>query len=95
MPTYQPRPLDTSRVSLSPEQSALLERLASNAHEVWAAKRVEDGWSHGPARDDALKKHPCLVPYEQLPESEKAYDRVLVEQVMRAIIVLGYRIERS
>jgi len=93
MPMYTPQPLDTSRVELSGPQRQLIERLAANAHDVWAQKRIADGWRLGPARDDAAKTHPCLVPYAELPESEKDYDRVLVEQVLRGAIVLGYRVE--
>jgi hypothetical protein len=93
MQTYQPMPLDTSKVTLTDAQRQLVEKLAANVHDVWAKKRIEDGWRHGPARNDDDKLHPCLVPYEALPESEKDYDRVMVEQVLRAVVALGYRIE--
>ena len=91
--TYQPKPLDTSAVELSASLAALLERLAENTHEVWAATRIAQGWRHGPARDDAAKRHPCLVPYADLPESEKAYDRATAAETLKAIVKLGYRIE--
>jgi hypothetical protein len=90
---YTPHPLDTSKVRLSHLQP-LLEDLARNAHEIWAQKRIEDGWTYGPHRDDAKRTHPCLVPYEQLPESEKEYDRVMVNEALKAILALGYRIEK-
>ena len=88
---YIPHPIDTSQVSLS-EVQPLLEDLARNAHEVWAQKRIKDGWTLWPRRDDAKHTHPCLVPYEQLPESEKEYDRELVNQTLKTILALGYRI---
>jgi hypothetical protein len=88
---YVPHPIDTSHVSLS-EVQPLLEDLARNAHEVWAQKRIADGWTLGAQRDDSQRKHPCLVPYEQLPESEKEYDRELVNQTLKTILALGYRI---
>ncbi len=91
--TYQPKPLDTSGVELSASLAALLERLAENTHAVWAAARIAQGWRHGPARDDAAKRHPCLVPYADLPESEKAYDRATAAETLKAIVKLGYRIE--
>ena len=53
----------------------LTERLAENTHEVWAQRRLAEGWTYSPRRDDAAKLHPCLVPYADLPESEKDYDR--------------------
>ena len=91
---YSPRPIDTSGAALSPDCTALLERLAENAHDVWARQRLQDGWTHGEKRDDAAKKHPCLVPYSALPESEKIYDRQSVEGTLKAIIALGYGIRR-
>ena len=90
--TYHPRPLDASNIKLPASLLGLLERLAENTHEVWAATRLEQGWTHGPARDDAHKKHPCLVPYSALPESEKEYDRKTVSETLKVILILGYTI---
>ena len=92
MNTYAPQPLDTSGVLLPQELLLLLEKLAENTHEVWAAQRIRDGWTYGPQRDDAGKKHPCLVPYADLPESEKEYDRRTAGEALRAVVALGYRI---
>lgn len=90
--TYDPKPIDTSAVTLDEPLSRLAERLAENAHDVWAELRVKEGWRCGPARDDAEKRHPCLVPYEELPESEKEYDRRMVDQALKGMVALGYRI---
>jgi ryanodine receptor 2 len=92
MTAYVPKALDTSGVRLPPALEGLLERLAENAHEVWAATRVAQGWTYGPARDDANRKHPCLVPYSDLPESEKEFDRRTAAETLKAILTLGYRI---
>jgi len=91
---YHPQPASTADVNLPAEILALTEQLARNAHEVWAQQRLSDGWTYGPERDDKTKKHPCLVPYEQLPESEKEYDRLTAMETLRAILALGYRITR-
>lgn len=93
MTHYSPQPLDTSGVVLSPSLTELLEKLAENTHDVWAAQRVRDGWTYGPQRDDAHKKHPCLVPYANLPDSEKEYDRQTSGETLKAILSLGYRIQ--
>ena len=93
MPSYTPKPIETAHVNLTPTQKALVESLAQNAHDVWAQQRISDGWKLGAQRDDNAKTHPCLIPYADLPESEKVYDRVMVEQVIRAALALGYRIE--
>jgi class 3 adenylate cyclase len=90
---YLPRPVDTSRVKLPPGISKLTERLAENAHEVWAAGRLAEGWSYGPVRDDEMKQHPCLVRYDELPESEKEYDRRAALESLKTILALGYSLE--
>jgi len=89
---YAPTPIDTSAVTLSPELHALTERLAENAHDLWAAQRLAQGWGFGPQRDDARKLHPCLVPYVELPEKEKEFDRIAALGTLKAILQLGYRI---
>jgi hypothetical protein len=92
--TYSPQPLDTSDVLLPDTLFTLLERLAENTHDVWAAQRIKEGWEYGPMRDDANKKHPCLVPYADLPESEKEYDRKTSAETIKAVMALGYVISK-
>jgi ryanodine receptor 2 len=92
-PPYVPAPIDTAGVALEPELLALTERLARHAHDVWARLRLEQGWRWGPTRDDARREHPALVPYEDLPETEKQADRETVLGTLQAIVALGYRIE--
>ena len=91
---YKPRPIDTSNVQLSDDLIELTELLAENTHDNWALQRMIDGWSYGAKRDDAAKRHPDLVPYSDLPASEKEYDRRTAVETLKAIIALGYRIER-
>jgi hypothetical protein len=92
MSRYVPAPIPTGHVALPEGLSALLERLAEHIHDTWAAERLAQGWTRGPARDDTTKKHPCLVPYAELPESEKEFDRNTALGALKAIIALGYRI---
>ena len=92
---YKPRGIDTEAVALSEEILDLRESLARNAHDVWARQRMAEGWKYGSKRDDARKEHPCLIPYEELPESEKAYDRSMAMETLKAILALGYKIERA
>jgi hypothetical protein len=91
---YRPKPIPTTGVKLSPDIHELTELLAKNAHEIWAERRLTEGWRYGQHRDDAAKEHPCLVPYEDLPESEKEYDRIMAIKTLRTIMALGYRIEK-
>jgi len=91
---YDPNPIDTDLVTLSPELVELTERLAEHVHDIWARQRISDGWTFGPRRDDKAKIHPCLIPYAQLPDSEKRYDRETAMQTLKAIVSLGYRIDK-
>jgi class 3 adenylate cyclase/tetratricopeptide (TPR) repeat protein len=90
---YTPRPVDTSHIQLDARLLALTETLARDTHETWARQRIAEGWTVGPTRDDASRTHPGLVPYEALPESEKAYDRAVALQTVRVLVALGYRLE--
>ncbi len=92
--SYRPDPIDTSCVTLPPELLPLIEELARSSHDLWARLRIAEGWTFGPLRDETRKQTPLLIPYEQLPESEKEYDRQLALETIKALIALGYRIER-
>ena len=92
---YQPKPIDTGKVQLPEEIRDLTELLAANAHEIWAKQRIDQGWAYGDRRDDEKKTTPCLVPYEELPEAEKDYDRFTAMETLRLILTLGYRITRT
>lgn len=92
---YNPKPVDTSDVVLDGEILELCELIAENTHEVWSAGRIKDGWSFGEKRDDEKKHHPCLIPYDELPESEKEYDRNTSMETLKLIIKLGYRITKA
>lgn len=89
---WVPAPVDTSGVVLPPEVAALAERLARNTHENWASQRLSDGWRWGPSRDDARREHPCLVPYDALPEAEKDYDRRTALETLRLVLALGFSV---
>ena len=89
---YTPVPIDTTAIQLPASLIALVEQLAENTHDVWALQRLSTGWTWGPTRDDAHKKHPCLVPYADLPEQEKEYDRKTALETIKAIVKLGYRV---
>lgn len=92
MKHYQPKPVDTNGVNLQKDLLLLTERIAENTHDVWAQGRLKEGWKYGPARDDKKKTHPCLVPYDELPDSEKEYDRNTAMETIKLIMKLGYRI---
>ena len=93
--SYTPHPIDTKDVALPDELNALAEKIAKNVHEVWAEGRIKDGWMYGEERNDMERKHPCLVPYEELSEEEKEYDRNTSIETIKLILKLGFKISRE
>lgn len=93
--SYNPNPIHLCDVTLDSALDSLVEELAENVHETWAKGRIDDGWTYGPVRDDAKKHHPCLVPYSELPESEKEYDRNTALSTLKFIVKKGYGITRK
>lgn len=91
---YKPNPIDTGNVELPEELIELTEKIAENVHENWSAGRMAEGWTYGEKRDDVKKTTPCLVPYSELTDSEKEYDRVTAIQTLKLIVALGYKIEK-
>lgn len=91
---YTPKPIDTSDVSLPEELVALTEKIAENVHDVWSVGRMAEGWIYGEKKDAEKKTTPLLIPYSELPESEKAYDRNTAFETLRLIVKMGYRIEK-
>lgn len=89
---YTPQPLDVSDVKLPKDLELLVEKMSKNVHEVWAESRIKQGWKYGRQRNDELKTHPCLVPYEELPEEEKEYDRNTSIGTLKLIMKLGFKI---
>lgn len=92
---YIPQPIDTTAVELPRELVELSEHISKNVHEVWSAGRIADGWTYGKERNDAEKKHPCLIPYEELSETEKEFDRNTSQETLKLIIKLGFKIVKD
>lgn len=92
---YKPAPVDTTNVKLPEELTALAEAISKNVHEVWTQNRMNEGWTYGPVRDDEKRQTPCLVPYEELSEGEKAYDRNTAFATLKFIVSQGFEIKRK
>jgi hypothetical protein len=93
--SYKPAPIDVSGIELSSDLIGLTEELARNTHEIWARERMAQGWKFGPRRDDQRKEHPSLVPYEELSEEEKVYDRNTAMGTLKAVQALGYTVKKG
>lgn len=92
--SYYPQPVDTSDIQLPEELNELIEKMSRNVHDVWARSRMDQGWIFGEKRNDELKQHPCLIPYEDLPEIEKAYDRDTALNTLKLIVKSGFVISK-
>ncbi len=90
--TYDPKPIDTSDVKLDADITALGEQIAANTHDVWARGKLDEGWTYADTLDRDKKTHPLLVPYEELSESDKDYDRRTSEEALKLVLKLGFDI---
>ncbi len=89
---YNPQPIKVDDIELDENLVDLTEAIAENAHEIWARARMDEGWTYGSVRNDELKQHPDLLPYSQLPDSEKEYDRIMAMNTLRLVRRLGFDI---
>ena len=95
MSEYKPQPINTNDIKLDDDLLKLTEILAKNVHEIWALSRIEEGWSFGRERNDSLKQHPYIIPYSQLPDSEREYDRNTAMNTLKMMLKLGYKITKK
>ena len=89
---YTPNPINVDNIPLDGDLEELQEAIAENAHDIWAEARMSEGWTYGKERDDTNKKHPDLVPYSALPDSEKEYDRIMAFNTIKLVRKLGFDI---
>lgn len=92
---YKPEPIDTKNIEIPQDLRPLVELIAKNVHEVWAKGRIKEGWTYGKVKDSTKKTTPCLVPYENLSEQEKDYDRNTALETIKLVLKLGYKIEKK
>ena len=92
---YRTKHVCEDGIFLSKDLDVIIEQMAKNVHDTWAASRISQGWTYGKQRNDEKKTHPCLVPYEELPEEEKEYDRNTAISTLKFIMKLGYKITKE
>ncbi|XP_076849219.1 ryanodine receptor 3 isoform X1 [Brachyhypopomus gauderio] len=90
---YKPLPLDLSDVKLTPGQEVLVDKLAENAHNVWAKDRIKQGWTYGIQQDLKSRRNPRLVPYALLDERTKKSNRDSLREAVRTLVGYGYNID--
>lgn len=92
---YNPNPIKISEQELPAGIRNCIDEMARNVHEQWAQGRMLEGWTYGKTRNDDRKEHPTLVPYDELPESEKEYDRNTTKAVLAYILSQGFKITQQ
>ncbi|XP_040017275.2 ryanodine receptor 3 isoform X5 [Gasterosteus aculeatus] len=90
---YKPAPLDLSDVKLNAGQEVLVDKLAENAHNVWAKDRIKQGWTYGIQQDLKSRRNPRLVPYAFLDERTKKSNRDSLREAIRTMVGYGYDID--
>lgn len=91
---YKPQPICTDDVLVDEEILNLSEKLAENTHDVWAVGKLKEGWVYGETLSKEDKTHPLLVPYSELSESDKDYDRRTSLETLKVLLKLGYKISK-
>ena len=91
---YEQSPIALDDVPRDDDLTELQAAIAETAHEIWAQNRTSQGWTYGPERNDPQKQTPDMVPYCNLPESEKLYDREMAMQTLKLVKKLGFEIKR-
>ncbi len=72
-----------------------LEKLAEAAHIVWMDGKLRDGWTYGPETDKEKKIHSCIVPYDQLNETDKESDRDMVRGIPDILSAAGFKMVKA
>jgi hypothetical protein len=84
--SYNPKPIDTT--VLQKNMDTKIQNMASRIHDSWAAERIIQGWTYGPERCDIDKRHPCIVPFDQLSDDEKKFDIVTARTAITLFLEL-------
>uniref|UniRef100_A0A8D0APV1 Ryanodine receptor 2 n=1 Tax=Sander lucioperca TaxID=283035 RepID=A0A8D0APV1_SANLU len=90
---YKPAPLDLSHIKLTSTQEAMVDKLAENAHNVWARDRIRQGWTYGIQQDVKSRRNPRLVPYILLDERTKKSNKDSLREAVRTLLGYGYNLE--
>lgn len=57
------------------------------AHASWLATKMAEGWQYGDTKDVDAKLHPCICPYAELPEQQRAKD-----WIFRGVVHAGLKV---
>ena len=57
-------------------------------HSMWVAHKKKEGWRYGKEKDEKEKAHPCIVPFDELPEEQKLKDALFQASVKAVLGVM-------
>jgi hypothetical protein len=77
----------------TPEEVEILGRME---HDRWMDDLRKRGWRYAPGKKDPAKKtHPCLVPWEQLSDEVKDYDRNFIRELPKILAEVDLQVYRA
>jgi hypothetical protein len=71
-----------------------VELLAEMEHDRWMEENRRQGWTYAPERDDNRKTSPYMVPWNELPDNVKDWDRGFIRGLPRFLAGVGFQIIR-
>ncbi len=86
---------NSSRAGVRAHLAAGGRMTPEDSHRSWMNQKLIDGWKFGPVKDEVQKTHPCMVPYAELPATQRAKDyifKAVVDSVGRTYAGLTRRV---
>jgi len=79
-------------MQMEPFRPEQIERMAQMEHERWCQNKSQAGWRFGPRKDERKRRHPDLVPWDHLPETEREKNRAFVRRIPALLFETGFQI---
>lgn len=87
-PLWDAAPEEIKELARSGVRAALQDPNPANSHRRWMEFKLEHGWVYGSEKDMDAKTHPCLVPYEDLPEAQRLKDSIFISTAVQTAVSL-------
>jgi len=72
--------------------AGLLDLLARLEHDRWSREKIDAGWRYAPRREPQDRIHECLIPWDEMPDDLRQYDRQYVQNLPELLFKTGYAI---
>ncbi|MFO0815392.1 MAG: RyR domain-containing protein [Gemmatales bacterium] len=74
---------------------AEVDSLAAREHERWLNRKLQEGWTYAPDRNDDRKQSPYVRPFDELTDEQKIHNREFIRSIPRVLALADYRIEQA